>query len=449
MTLCDLRYYICFPDYYKMKKTVFLLFVILLAIKATAQTEPIDYAAAVNKFRAFYNSDMPDSIYKMFGPEMKKALTFDDFKSTTTQLKTQFGNIKQTTFTSYTSPVAVYKTSFQNSALSLSISLNKENKIAGLLLSPYQQPVAANALTGAPVDPSITESPIIFKSLSGSIHGTLAIPKNATGKVPVVLIIADSGPIDRNGYSEKLGINDNTYKLMAEGLGKSGIASVRFDKRMVGESTTNNKLADLRFDDYVDDAVGLIDMLNDDQRFSKVIVLGHGEGSLVGMLACHDQPVKAFISVSGTSDQGDKFITNQLKSRSQFIQDGFKTLLDSLKKGKTIDNIDPALYFIASPAKQRYLMSYCKYQPLREIKKVKAPVLIIQGATDLQVTVDDATKLKKSKSDAILTIIPGMNHILKEAPADKDQNLATYNKPDLPLKPELIPAIADFINKLN
>jgi fermentation-respiration switch protein FrsA (DUF1100 family) len=77
------------------------------------------------------------------------------------------------------------------------------------------------------------------------------------------------------------------------------------------------------------------------------------------------------------------------------------------------------------------------------------PVLIIQGTTDLQITVADAEKLKKAKSDATLDIIPGMNHVLKDAPADKEQNLATYNKPDLPLKPELMKDIVGFINKVN
>ncbi len=232
-------------------------------------------------------------------------------------------------------------------------------------------------------------------------------------------------------------------------MGKSGIATVRYDKRMVGESKTTNKLEDLRFDDYVDDAVGLINMLSDDQRFSKVILLGHGEGSLVGMLATRDQPVKAFISLNATSDQGDKVITEQLKSKPQFIQDEFKALLDSMKKRKTIDNIDPALYFVASPAKQKYLMSYCYYPPLRVIKILKMPTLIIHGSTDLQVTVTHAEKFKKAKSDASLLVIPGMNHVLKEAPADKEQNMATYTKPDLPIKPELVPAIVEFINRVN
>lgn len=296
-------------------------------------------------------------------------------------------------------------------------------------------------------DASLTETPITYKTLSGIVIGTLAMPANASEKMPVVLIVADYGPTDRNGNNAQTGVEANTYKLLAISLAKNGIASVRYDKRMVGESKTSNKPEDLRYDDYVDDAVGLIDMLNDDQRFSKVIVLGHGEGSMVGMLASRDQPAKAIISVNATSEQGDKFMTEQMKSRPQFEQNAFKTLIDSMKKGKTIDNIDLSLYYIASPAKQRFLMSYFRYPPTRVIKIMKVPILIIQGNNDVQVSVADAEKLKKAKSEAILTIIPGMNHIMKDAPTDKDQNMATYSNPDLPLKPEFVTAVVNFIRK--
>ena len=294
---------------------------------------------------------------------------------------------------------------------------------------------------------SSDETPISYKNLSGNISGTLTMPKNVSDKIPVVLIVADSGPTDRNGNNEQTGLNGNMYKLLAEGLAKNGIASVRYDKRMVGESKTANKVEDLRFDDYVDDAVGLIGILNDDQRFSKVIILGHGEGSLAAMLAARDQPAKIIISINATSEQGDKLMTEQFKSKPQYLQDEFKTLLDSMKKGKTFDNVDLAMYPLVTTAKQKYLISYFKYPPLRVIKLMKAPTLIIQGTTDVQVSVADAEKLKKAKSDATLITIKGMNHIMKEAPLDKDQNMTTYSNPTLPLKAELVPDIVDFIKK--
>ncbi|MBD1393133.1 alpha/beta fold hydrolase [Mucilaginibacter sp. ZB1P21] len=275
------------------------------------------------------------------------------------------------------------------------------------------------------------------------------MPKGVSGKVPVVLIIAGSGPTDRDGNNNMGSLSGNTYKMLANELGKSGIASLRYDKRMIGQSISSTKTKELRFDDYVDDAVGLINLLNDDQRFSKVIVLGHSEGSLVGMLSCRDQPVKAFISVAGAGQSADKIMTEQMKSQPKYIADNFKTMLDSLKKGKFTPSIDPKIYAIAGPDMQPYLASWFRYDPTREIKKIKLPMLILQGTTDIQVTVADAEKLKKAApSDAKLVIIPGMNHVLKEAPADRALNGATYTQPSLPLKPELVSSIVDFVKGL-
>jgi len=428
-----------------MKKLIFLWF-LAFGINAMAQTEPANYATAIAKITAFYNTNKPDSIYKMFGAPMLGAFTPDTWKSTFSQLKTQLGTLGQSTFTSYAAPVATYKSAFQNGMLLTTLVLDEKSKITGLAFRPTEQP---QATTDAPMDPSLAESPFSLKAISGIINGTLTMPKNASGAIPVVLIIAGSGPTDRNGNSPQLQLKTNAYRELAEGLGKNGIASVRYDKRMVGASQTNNKEADLRFDDYVDDAVGLIQQLANDARFSKVIVLGHSEGSLIGMLACRDQPVKGYISVAGAGDRADKILTDQLKTKSQTVQEHFKTLIDSMKKGKTIDNIDPGLWFIARPTIQRYLMSWFRYDPQRVIHSVRVPTLIIQGNTDLQVSTDNADKLKRSKSDAQLIIIPNMNHVLKEVPADRDQNLATYTNGDLPLKAELVPDIVKFINTIN
>ena len=60
------------------------------------------------------------------------------------------------------------------------------------------------------------------------------------------------------------------------------------------------------------------------------------------------------------------------------------------------------------------------------------PVLLLQGTTDIQVSVDEAKALKAAKPDAELVLIEGMNHVLKRAPADRAQNMAAYSNPDLP-----------------
>ncbi|MBB5397497.1 alpha/beta fold hydrolase [Mucilaginibacter sp. AK015] len=426
-----------------MRKIYLLAFIVLASAIAKAQDAPANYTAAADKFKQFYNGNQPDSIFNMFSPEMKASLPLDKFKPTTIQLKSQLGALVSTDFVKYNQPLAVYKATFDNAVFLLNISLNGQGKMTGLLLSPDVEEAKTIAL-----DASLKETPILLKTFSGSISGTLTTPVNVNGKIPVVLIIAGSGPTDRDGNSPKLGLNGNTYKMLANELGKNGIATVRYDKRLVGQSVSTTKEKQLRFEDYVDDAVGLINQLSGDDRFSKVIVLGHSEGSLVGLLAVRDQPVNAFISVAGAGRRADQIVTEQVKSMPQYLQDNFKVMLDSLKRGKFTDNIDPKLYAIARPDIQPYLLSWFRYDPAKEMKKVKIPVLILQGTTDIQVPVSDAKLLKKAKSEATLVIIPGMNHVLKEAPADRNQNIATYNKPDLPLKPELVSGIVNFVKGL-
>jgi pimeloyl-ACP methyl ester carboxylesterase len=298
----------------------------------------------------------------------------------------------------------------------------------------------------AQTDPAVTESPVTVKMLAGTLSGTLAIPKNATGKIPVVLIIPGYGPIDRDGNSERLNLAGNTYKLLAAALGKSGIASLRYDKRLVGQTITSTKESTFHFDDSVDDAFSLINFLSSDTRFSKVIVLGHDEGSLVGIIASDNEGVNAFISVEGAGVPANEMLSKRMESKPKYLGDEFKVVVDSLRKGKVDYNVDPALYYIARPSLQPYIMSWCGYDPQKEIKKLKIPVLILQGTTDLQVDVSNADKLKKGKN--VMVIINNMNYVLKEAPADQQQNIATYTKPDLPVKPELVAAITDFVKKL-
>jgi pimeloyl-ACP methyl ester carboxylesterase len=426
-----------------MKKITFYIIALLFAFKATAQAEPANYTAALNKFKQYYNDDQPDSIFNMFSPEMKTALPLSKFKPTTDQLVSQYGSLVKTEFVKIGESIAIYKATFQSSVFMLNLALNSHNKITGLFLSPYQE-----NKTGIQLDPSLTETPISVKTLYGTISGSLVMPTNPSGKIPVVLIIADAGPTDRDGNNIKTGAAGNTYKMLANDLGKNGIATLRYDKRLVGQSVTTTKEKELHIEDYSDDVVSLINMLDADQRFSKIILFGHGEGALVSTLAIADGPVKGLITAEWAADAGEKILNNEMKDKAQFLKDKFKTIMDSLRKGKTTDIVDPSLYFIARPAVQQFIMSWCRYDPIRGIKRVKTPILIIQGTTDRVVTVDNGERLKKAKSAAVLLEVKDMNHILKEAPADEEKNVATYSNPTLPLKPELIPAIVEFVNRV-
>jgi hypothetical protein len=105
------------------------------------------------------------------------------------------------------------------------------------------------------------------------------------------------------------------------------------------------------------------------------------------------------------------------------------------------------LHSLFRPSVQPYLISWFKYDPQKEIAKLKKPILIIQGTTDIQVSTDDAKMLAEGNRGAEKKIIKGMNHIFKESELDRVKNIQTYNQPELPIKPDLTEAIVGFIRE--
>ena len=287
------------------------------------------------------------------------------------------------------------------------------------------------------------EEIISFPIDSGQVEGTLFIPESVT-QVPVVLIIAGSGPTDRNGngpFSE-----NNSLRYIAEALGKNSIASLRYDKRGLGKSQIPElKEADLRFEHFVQDVESWINILKADQRFSKVFVLGHSEGSLIGMIASKNANADAFISVAGPGRAADIVLKEQLSINAPMLKENAFTIIDSLKQGHLVKAVNPFLVSLFRESVQPYLISWFKYDPAEEIKKLKVPVFIIQGSTDLQVNISDSELLKASCPPAEYLLIKGMNHILKDVVTDRQKNLATYSNPDLPINVQLIESLTQFI----
>jgi alpha-beta hydrolase superfamily lysophospholipase len=261
----------------------------------------------------------------------------------------------------------------------------------------------------------------------------------------VVLIIAGSGPTDRDGNNTQ-GLLTNSYKMIAYELAQNGIASVRYDKRGIGESSKAMKSEeDLVFDDYIDDAVNWVQMLHNDKRFLKIAILGHSEGSLIAMVAADKVKVDAFISVAGIGCSFYDTLKRQLSAQAKDVYDECVSIMNELKKGNRVADINKDYYSLFRPNVQPYIISVFRYDPAIEIKKLNIPVLIIQGTTDLQVTVNDATILKNSNPDAELKIIDGMNHILKDAPIDQEKNLKTYSNPKLPLSSMFREGLINFM----
>jgi uncharacterized protein len=148
-----------------------------------------------------------------------------------------------------------------------------------------------------------SETIVSFELNDITLHGTLTLPEKSKKRIPVVLIIAGSGATDRNGNNVSAGLNCDSYKQLAYALAVNNIASLRYDKRGVGQSKPTTQSRGPRvFEPEVSDAKSLVDYLRKDKKFSKIIIAAHSQGALVGMLAS-EQATK-FISLSGVGLPG-------------------------------------------------------------------------------------------------------------------------------------------------
>lgn len=299
-------------------------------------------------------------------------------------------------------------------------------------------------MAASSADSSFVESSFILNTPSGDISGKILTPK-VFAQIPLALIIAGSGPTDRDGNNPMMK-NESLKKLSYE-LAANNIATVRFDKRGIGESRGAAKNeADLRFEDYIRDAEGWVALLKKDKRFSKIFIIGHSEGSLIGMIAALKQ-ADGFVSIAGPGKSVDKVLKEQLDSQPQMIKDLTFPIIDSLVKGKLVPDVNPMFNALFRQSVQPYMISWFHYDPQIEIQKLTKPVLIIQGTKDIQVSVDDANLLAKANPKAQLIIIKNMNHIFRVIEGDRSANMASYNNSLLPISDELANSIAVFINK--
>jgi pimeloyl-ACP methyl ester carboxylesterase len=275
------------------------------------------------------------------------------------------------------------------------------------------------------------------------IDGTLLLPESE--KPPLAIIIAGTGPIDRDGNQNFL-VN-NSLKKLAVGLTKKGIATFRYDKRIVKQIREGNVDENMMFDHFVTDAKSVINYFGNNTFFSGIYVIGHSQGSLVGMLASQNNDVEGFISIAGAGKPIDEVIIDQISSMAPQLEEPSRSAFNELKSGKTTTNYPPALESVLNLSTQPFIMNWMKYHPCNIITGLPIPCLIINGTKDLQVPVDEANRLAASNENAELLIIDNMNHVLFTIEGDNLENSKSYGESFREISSELITSISNFIQK--
>lgn len=294
----------------------------------------------------------------------------------------------------------------------------------------------------------IVEEEIVLDTPTGKIYGTLTHPAKGK-KYPLALIIPGSGPTDRDGNSLMMQGKNNSLLLLSHELAENGIATVRYDKRGIKASRESGFAEqDLRFDHYIYDAVFWLRELKNDKRFKKIGVIGHSEGSLIGMIAATKEKTDFFISLAGAAFPADEIIKKQLEGQSDDIIEDANRIMAQLNEGFTVDSINPMLFSIFRPSVQPYMISWFAYNPKEIIKELNVPVLVVQGSSDIQVPVENGKTLADASDYTSLLLIKDMNHVLKITGDDLEKNIAAYTNHDLPLAEGLTDKIVTFIKKV-
>lgn len=287
-----------------------------------------------------------------------------------------------------------------------------------------------------------------FKSqeiaISEHIDGTLLELDNNTATT-LAIIIAGSGPTDRNGNQNFM--KSNSLKSLAESLTKHNIATFRYDKRVVKQILKGKVDPNTMFDDFVTDAQNIVDYFNEKNIYKNIVVIGHSQGSLVGMLA--SSKADAFISLAGAGQDIGMVITEQVGKTAPFFIEDTKRVFGILKTGETTTDYPPALASLFNIELQPFMMNWMQYNPAEIISSLEIPVLIVNGTKDLQVSVDEAKLLNEALPKSEIVIIDNMNHVLFTIEGDDLENAKSYNEGFRKINQELVNTITSFIDKLN
>lgn len=277
--------------------------------------------------------------------------------------------------------------------------------------------------------------------------GELRLPEVKAESVPCVLIVAGSGPTDRNGNNSH-GLMTDTYRLLADGLAATGVASLRFDKRGVGASRA--LLSDersLRAEVFAADVEKLAAWLTSRDDVSRVTLLGHSEGGLFSLMAAAHASVHSLILAAVPGRPLGMVLREQLSAPrlpAELADDAHRVIL-ALENGELNVRSDPRLAAVFRPSVQPFLRSILGFNPAVALASVNKPVLLVGGGKDIQVNSNDHELLMRARHDAAVFWHPSMSHTLKAIPVDEEDHQQSYTNPTLPLADGLIEAITAFV----
>jgi pimeloyl-ACP methyl ester carboxylesterase len=296
----------------------------------------------------------------------------------------------------------------------------------------------------APSGAPFVAEEVTIEAKGFTLAGTLLTPKTGKAPYPVAVTITGSGQQPRDEYLPLPGLERyRPFRQIAEALASRGIAVLRVDDRGVGQSKGLETLKVSTSANFADDVRAQVDFLRERRDIdpNRVVLIGHSEGGMIApMVAATDPRIAAIVLMAGTAKRGDAIVGYQL---DQGI-DGDSSLTEDAKAKARADQQEAMRKAIAGDSsapellRSPWMRYFLTYDPLPTIRKVRQPVLILQGEFDRQVTADQAEMLAKAARESgnrevTVRIFPKLNHLFlpaKTGAVSEYSSLDTNTIPD-------------------
>ncbi len=293
------------------------------------------------------------------------------------------------------------------------------------------------------------EQDVAIKCDWGTISATLA----TSGSDTVVIIVAGSGPTDRNGNSQ-LNLSPYSYKLLSDGLVGECYDVLRYDKRAIGRSVIPaESIPNLLLDDYVDDVVCLVDYLRG-AGYKRIFIAGHSEGGLIALIvAARGVEVDGLILLATPGYAMDEILRTQLTAQlmPQYwtLMIRADNILRRLKSGQRVatEDIPKELMSLFNPTVQPFIINSMQYDPQLLAKQVDCPMLVVSGGHDIQVSKSNGEAIANSAPNAEYVVYDKMTHVLKDWASSErmEQLVNVYINSHLPLTDGLVAKLSEFL----
>lgn len=304
---------------------------------------------------------------------------------------------------------------FAKTKMDLQLTYNEQQKIIGIFFLPPKNTSAYNSPEYAKSN-KFYESKITLKSGKYELPGILCIP-NTVKHPPVAILLAGSGPNDRD---ESVGPN-KPLKDIAVGLASNGIASIRYDKRTLTYGTEMAAQANFGLaEEVIEDAVSAVEMIrkNPLTKDSKIYIIGHSLGAMSAPWVASKAKADGIIMMAGNARPLEDLIVEQYRylygEKGEDDPEVKKMAAKAavVKDAKALKAAKPEDLPLNLPS--AYWQSLAKYQQVETAKKLKQPILVLQGERDYQVTMTDFELWKKALGDKpknSFMSYPALNHL--------------------------------------